>query len=66
MEAETRIWRKIIMKKEIADRWVAALESGEYKQGQRRLRCNDEYCSLGVLCDLYSKETGIEWAIIFL
>lgn len=54
------------MKKEIADRWVAALESGEYKQGQRRLRCNDEYCSLGVLCDLYSKETGIEWAIIFL
>lgn len=36
--------------------WIDALRSGEYKQGQNRLRLRDEFCCLGVLCDLHQKE----------
>lgn len=50
------------MNTEIAHRWVAALRSGQYAQGIGRLRTDhDEFCCLGVLCDLHSKETGIPW-----
>lgn len=42
--------------------WVTALRSGEYKQGRHGLkrgkRGNNTYCCLGVLCDIYHKETG--------
>ena len=47
------------MKPEIAQRWVEALRSGEYKQGLSVLRRIDEsgngqdsYCCLGVLCEI--------------
>lgn len=44
------------MKHEIRDDWTAALRSGEYKQGQGVLRTiGNEYCCLGVLCDLAVK-----------
>jgi hypothetical protein len=36
----------------IRDRWVKALTSGDYKQGSGALRRGDEFCCLGVLCDL--------------
>lgn len=50
------------MKKEIKEKWVAALRSGDYEQGSLRLRtAEDKYCCLGVLTDLYLKETGGEW-----
>lgn len=55
------------MKKEIADRWTAALRSGEYLQGTRCLCLIDKdtgnklYCCLGVLCDLHAKETNQSW-----
>lgn len=40
--------------------WAAALRSGEYRQGQGTLRSpDDEFCCLGVLCDLAVK-AGIE------
>ena len=44
------------------NRWVAALRSGTYQQGQRVLR-NDHngYCCLGVLCDLVKGELGLKW-----
>jgi hypothetical protein len=32
--------------------WVDALRGGQYKQGRKHLRHDDEYCCLGVLCDL--------------
>ena len=38
-------------------RWVEALRSGEYKQGTGRLRSGDEYCCLGVACDVYRLTT---------
>jgi hypothetical protein len=41
------------MDKEWKDKWVAALRSGDYKQGTYQLiNDNNEYCCLGVLCRL--------------
>lgn len=42
------------MEKEIKDKWVKALRSGEYKQGSGQLFCNvnNSYCCLGVLCKI--------------
>ena len=48
------------MKPEIKQKWIDALAT--YKQGKGYLRNQyDEFCGLGVLCDIYSKETGVEW-----
>jgi len=48
------------MKREIKDRWVAALKSGTYQQGRGYLKQSDGYnsafCCLGVLCDLYLQD----------
>lgn len=45
------------MKKDIAKIWTKALRSGKYKQGFCTLRDKDnEFCCLGVLCDLYDKD----------
>ena len=35
--------------------WVAALNSGDYKQGFERLAKDEEYCCLGVACEVYNK-----------
>lgn len=43
------------MNPEIKAQWVAALRSGEYKQGAGWLNRGDEYCCLGVLCELAAK-----------
>lgn len=40
------------MKRELKEKWIKALRSGEYKQAQRRLRTSEGFCCLGVLCDL--------------
>lgn len=32
--------------------WIDALRSGKYSQTQGRLRIEDSYCCLGVICDL--------------
>jgi len=40
------------MNADLKPKWLAALRSGEYEQGQRKLRKNDKYCCLGVLCDI--------------
>lgn len=45
------------MNQEIKKLWVAALRSGKYKQGVGSLLNRvDEYCCLGVLCDLAVKK----------
>jgi hypothetical protein len=50
------------MKQEIAQKWITALRSGEYKQTRLVLRTNTGFCCLGVLCDIFNKETGKgEW-----
>lgn len=45
---------------ENAKKWVAALRSGEFKQGRHRLHLIQEnsHCCLGVLCELYQREVG--------
>ena len=44
------------MNQEIKAKWVNALRSGDYEQGQGALKNpNGQYCCLGVLCDLYDK-----------
>lgn len=52
------------MNKKIAEKWVKALRSGEYKKTAGMLckvakNGNKSYCCLGVLTDLYNKEHGI-------
>ena len=52
------------MRKEIAEKWVAALRSGEYKQTSGILANHNrtEHCCLGVLCELAIK-AGVEMQI---
>jgi hypothetical protein len=49
------------MNSQIKQQWIAALTSGEYQQTQGKLKNDNSFCCLGVLCDLYSKKTGIPW-----
>jgi hypothetical protein len=49
------------MKADIKTKWIAALRSGQYEQTTEILRSTAGYCCLGVLCDLYSRETGVPW-----
>lgn len=45
------------MNKRIKRLWVAALRSGEYKQGHGQLRRRkDTFCCLGVLCNIHAQE----------
>lgn len=52
------------MNKKIKKKWLAALRSGKYKQAKGKLRrsipntSQYKHCCLGVLCDIYRKETG--------
>lgn len=42
--------------------WIEALRSGEYKQGRGTLRSYDnQYCCLGVLCDIAVKHGIADW-----
>lgn len=55
------------MNQEVKAKWLEALRSGNYVQGREELRPRHysggyAYCCLGVLCDVYQKETGKgEW-----
>jgi len=47
------------MKKDIAMKWIKALRSGDYIQGQAELRnLNNKYCCLGVLCEITKLDHG--------
>jgi len=53
------------MNADIKARWVAALRSGDYKQGRATMRQRtpdgDTFCCLGVLSDLAVKGGVCEW-----
>ena len=51
------------MNTQIKQQWVTALRSGEYTQARWNLQTEQGFCCLGVLCDLYAKETGTEWEV---
>ena len=40
------------MKRDVAEKWIEALESGKYQQTTGRLYDGKGYCCLGVLCDV--------------
>lgn len=49
------------MKKSVAEKWIAALRSKKYRQGQKLLKFKSprgvtRHCCLGVLCEIYQKE----------
>lgn len=49
---------------DVKAKWIAALRSGEYKQGigcLHGVREGDEYCCLGVLCALHLNDFGGQW-----
>lgn len=49
------------MNQAILDQWADALTSGKFPQGKGRLRTvNDEYCCLGVLCELAADQGVVE------
>lgn len=48
------------MKPEIAEMWVNALRSGDYKQVRGTLYDGHGFCALGVLYDLVKTE-GVKW-----
>lgn len=61
------------MNPDVKARWVAALRSGDYQQWTGRLRLpadgTDEFCCLGVLCDISAGDdvghwTGIETELV--
>lgn len=41
---------------QVKQKWVDALRSGEYQQATGKLKSQEGFCCLGVLCDLYAKE----------
>jgi hypothetical protein len=46
------------MNPRVKQMWIDALRSGNYKQGTAALKsAKNEYCCLGVLCDLHRKST---------
>lgn len=49
----------IKMKKSVKEAWIAELRSGKYKQGTGYLTMDDNYCCLGVLCEMAYKENVI-------
>jgi hypothetical protein len=44
--------------------WVEALRSGRYQQGHGVLRSGDEYCCLGVLCDVIDSDKWMVYPIV--
>lgn len=50
--------------KEVKEKWVAALRSGEYTQCRGSFQRDNTYCVIGVLLDIYRKEkqhTDLAW-----
>lgn len=54
------------MNSDIKTKWVAALRSGEFKQGREVLRTEkNDFCCLGVLCELFAREhpSNTQWVL---
>lgn len=50
------------MKPKIKKKWIDALTSQEYHQTAGKLHTPQGFCCLGVLTDLYLKETDQQWS----
>jgi hypothetical protein len=47
------------MNPEVKAGWIAALRSGKYEQGKSYLHRGNEYCCLGVLCEITPTVEGV-------
>jgi len=52
---QTEFDNRKLLDKEIKKAWIEALRSGKYKQGRMCLKRDNEYCCLGVLCEINNK-----------
>lgn len=52
---------KTRMKKQVKKMWLKALRSGKYKQARQQLKCENKFCCLGVLVDLWRQEAKPDW-----
>lgn len=52
LDEPVKEYRKIDLDKQILEKWVNALESGNFQQGDGHLCVNDYYCCLGVLAEI--------------
>lgn len=48
------------MKKELKERWIASLRSGDYSQSQGCLQDQYGWCCLGVLCNIVNNTQWVE------
>jgi hypothetical protein len=55
---QTKRKRFTLTPAEFRAKWVEALRSGEYVQGERALETHGEFCCLGVACDLFRQLGG--------
>jgi hypothetical protein len=51
------------MNQQVKKMWVNALRSGEFVRGEGQMKLGDEYCPLGVLCELHRRNAGsnLQW-----
>ena len=49
--------------KELLLKWIAALESGKYKQTKRYLQTEEGFCCLGVLCNEIDPSQWSSWRV---
>ena len=49
------------MNERIKQKWIKRLRSDKYEQGEGKLKSNDKYCCLGVLCEIAVEEGIAEW-----
>lgn len=48
------------MDRQLKQKWIEALRSGEYQQGRYSFELNDAFCCLGVLCKVAGQPTMID------
>lgn len=52
------------MRPEVKEKWIKALKSGDYQKAKGRLTAGgNQFCCLGVLCDLAAKEGLGRWEV---
>ena len=51
------------MNPQVKEKWLNALRSGEYNQATGKLKTPQGFCCLGVLTELYAKETNQDWIL---
>src|SRR5262245_46348253 len=53
------------MNEQIKERWLEALRHPFYKKGRQYLhRRTNQFCAIGVLCNLHSQATGHGWEMV--